>query len=66
MYIDNLLCFKGITLFFDLQEFSIFLFDKRGCDRIHRLKKKDTLSDILRKGVKELARCRHPRFLQVG
>ncbi|KAK2720262.1 SCY1-like protein 2 isoform X2 [Artemia franciscana] len=49
----------------DGKEFSIFLFDKRGCDRIHRLKKKDTLSDILRKGVKELARCRHPRFLQV-
>ena len=48
-----------------LQEASVFLFDKRTADKLHKPRRKETISEMLRHGVRQLERCRHPRLLHV-
>lgn len=48
-----------------LQEASVFLFDKRTADKLHKPRRKETIAEMLRHGVRQLERCRHPRLLHV-
>jgi len=49
----------------DGKEASVFLFDKRTADKLHKPRRKETISEMLRHGVRQLERCRHPRLLNV-
>ncbi|KAI9550555.1 hypothetical protein GHT06_005057 [Daphnia sinensis] len=49
----------------DGKEASVFLFDKRTADKLHKPRRKETISEMLRHGVRQLERCRHPRLLHV-
>ncbi|CAH0393983.1 unnamed protein product [Bemisia tabaci] len=46
-------------------EVSIFVFEKRLAEKLHKPKRKETVAEILRGGVRQLERFRHPRILQV-
>ena len=43
----------------------MFVFDKRTADKLHKPRRKETISEMLRHGVRQLERCRHPRLLHV-
>ncbi|XP_072159341.1 SCY1-like protein 2 isoform X2 [Bemisia tabaci] len=49
----------------DGKEVSIFVFEKRLAEKLHKPKRKETVAEILRGGVRQLERFRHPRILQV-
>ncbi|XP_058808190.1 SCY1-like protein 2 isoform X2 [Phymastichus coffea] len=49
----------------DGQEVSIFLFEKRSVEKIHKPKRKEAVTEMLRVGVKHLERFRHPKILKV-
>lgn len=49
-----------------LQEASIFLFEKRLAEKLHKPKRKDTVCEVLRGSVRQLERFRHPKILQVS
>lgn len=53
------------VFFFVSQEASIFFFDKRIADKIHKPKRKETISELLRVAAKQLDRYRHPRILSL-
>ena len=44
---------------------SIFVFDKRSVDKLHKPKRKDQVTELLRTGLGHLQCYRHPRLLQV-
>jgi len=48
-----------------LQEVSIFLFDKRSVDKLHKPKRRGTITDILRAGATQMELYKHPKLLQV-
>jgi hypothetical protein len=48
-----------------LQEVSVFLFEKRCAEKLHKPKRKETVTEILRASVRQLSRFRHPKILQV-
>lgn len=48
-----------------LQEVSIFLFDKRSVEKLHKPKRRETVTDILRAGATRMERYSHPKLLQV-
>lgn len=48
-----------------LQEVSIFLFDKRSVEKLHKPKRRETVTDILRAGAARMERYSHPKLLQV-
>lgn len=48
-----------------MQEVSIFLFEKRSAEKLHKPKRKETVTEILRGSVRQLERFRHPKILQV-
>ncbi|KAK6629257.1 hypothetical protein RUM43_003074 [Polyplax serrata] len=50
-------------LFFD--EVSIFIFEKKTAEKLHKPKRKETVTEILRGSVRQLERFRHPKILQV-
>lgn len=43
------------------QEVSIFIFEKRCAEKLHKPKRKETVTEILRNSVKQLERFRHPK-----
>lgn len=47
----------------DVKEASIFFFDKRVADKIHKPRRREIISEILRFSGKQLDRYRHPRIL---
>ncbi|KAF7395478.1 hypothetical protein HZH68_009528 [Vespula germanica] len=49
----------------DGKEVSVFLFDKRSVEKLHKPKRKETVTEILRNGAKEMQRFIHPKILQV-
>ncbi|XP_026830100.1 SCY1-like protein 2 isoform X2 [Ooceraea biroi] len=49
----------------DRMEISIFLFDKRSVEKIHKPKRKDAITDILRESATRMERISHPKLLQV-
>ncbi|XP_076649595.1 SCY1-like protein bma isoform X2 [Halictus rubicundus] len=48
----------------DKKEVSIFLFDKRSVEKICKPKRKEMVTDILRKGARKMERISHPKVLQ--
>ncbi|KAK2586480.1 hypothetical protein KPH14_010749 [Odynerus spinipes] len=50
----------------DGKEVSVFLFDKRPVEKVRlKLKRKETVTEILRKGAQQMQRFPHPKILQV-
>lgn len=43
------------------QECSVFLFEKRCAEKLHKPKRKETVTEILRASVKQLERLRHAK-----
>lgn len=52
--------FCGCNIF-SFQECSIFIFEKRCAEKLHKPKRKETVTEILRNSVKQLERFRHPK-----
>lgn len=54
------------VLFAPLQECSVFVFEKRCAEKLHKPRRKETVTELLRTSVRTLERFRHPRvgFLQ--
>lgn len=52
------ICFMFLYIF---QECSVFLFEKRCAEKLHKPKRKETVTEILRASVKQLERFRHPK-----
>ncbi|KAM7294094.1 SCY1-like protein 2 [Ixodes scapularis] len=46
-----------------LQEASVFVFEKRVADKLHKPKRKETITEILRFSVRQLDRFKHPKLL---
>ncbi|XP_071151113.1 SCY1-like protein 2 isoform X3 [Mytilus edulis] len=49
----------------DQKEASVFLFEKKIADKLHKPRRKETVSEILRKEVQHLERIKHPRILNI-
>ncbi|XP_023930039.1 SCY1-like protein 2 isoform X3 [Lingula anatina] len=49
----------------DQKEASVFIFDKKVADKLYKPKRKEAVSEVLRKCVKNLERFQHPQILQV-
>ncbi|CAH2005342.1 unnamed protein product [Acanthoscelides obtectus] len=49
----------------DGRECSVFIFEKRCAEKLHKPKRKETVTEILRGSVKQLERFRHPKILHV-
>lgn len=54
------------VFFFSFQECSIFLFEKRCAEKLHKPKRKEAVTEILRASVKQLERFRHPKVIFNG
>lgn len=57
---------RKLNLFFFsfyFQECSIFLFEKRCAEKLHKPKRKEAVTEILRASVKQLERFRHPKVI---
>ncbi|KAJ8866156.1 hypothetical protein PR048_033680 [Dryococelus australis] len=50
----------------DVSEVSVFLFEKRTAEKLHKPKRKETVTEILRGSVRQLERFRHPKVLQTS
>lgn len=46
------------------QECSVFLFEKRCAEKLHKPRRKETVTELLRASVKQLERFRHPKVKQ--
>ncbi|GAB6033329.1 hypothetical protein CHUAL_013097 [Chamberlinius hualienensis] len=49
----------------DKKESSVFVFEKKLAEKLHKPRRKETITEILRQGVKELERFKHPKLLNV-
>ncbi|XP_067120668.1 SCY1-like protein 2 isoform X3 [Centruroides vittatus] len=47
----------------DKREASVFFFEKRLADKLHKPKRKETITEILRFSVRQLDRFKHPKML---
>ena len=48
-----------------LQEVSIFVFDKKSVDKLHKPKRKEAMTELLKNGLGHLQCYRHPKLLFV-
>ncbi|CAH1102135.1 unnamed protein product [Psylliodes chrysocephalus] len=48
-----------------MKECSVFIFEKRCAEKLHKPKRKETVTEILRGSVRQLERYRHPKILHV-
>ena len=51
---------------FLFQECSVFLFEKRCAEKLHKPKRKETVTELLRASVKQLERFRHPKVKKMN
>uniref|UniRef100_A0A1B0FF22 Protein kinase domain-containing protein n=1 Tax=Glossina morsitans morsitans TaxID=37546 RepID=A0A1B0FF22_GLOMM len=49
----------------DGKECSIFVFEKRIAEKLHKPRRKETITELLKTSVKTLERFRHPKILQI-
>uniref|UniRef100_A0A0A9XY57 SCY1-like protein 2 n=2 Tax=Lygus hesperus TaxID=30085 RepID=A0A0A9XY57_LYGHE len=49
----------------DGKEASVFVFEKKCAEKLHKPKRKETVTELLRASVRQLERFRHPKILQV-
>ena len=54
-----------ICCFFSFQEVSIFVFDKKSVDKLHKPKRKEAMTELLKLGLGHLQCYRHPKLLNV-
>ncbi|CAD7082852.1 unnamed protein product [Hermetia illucens] len=59
------LFFSFLQIICDAQECSVFLFEKKIAEKLHKPKRKETVTELLRASVKQLERFRHPKILQI-
>ncbi|XP_067204009.1 SCY1-like protein 2 isoform X2 [Linepithema humile] len=48
----------------DKMEFSIFIFDKRSAEKLHKPKRREAVTDILRESAARMAQYSHPKLLK--
>lgn len=60
-----IICENLFNPLFCLQEVSIFVFEKKSAEKLHKPRRKETIAEILRSSVRQLERFRHPKILQV-
>ena len=53
------------SLQFSFQEASVFVFDKKIADKLHKPRRREAVAEILRREVKYLERFKHPKCLQI-
>ena len=56
--------YKQLCLCWAVQEASVFVFEKKSLDRFSRTQR-DVVLELLKKGVSQLTRLRHPKILSV-
>ncbi|XP_037085326.1 SCY1-like protein 2 isoform X2 [Pollicipes pollicipes] len=49
----------------DGKEVSIFVFEKKSAEKLYKPKRREAVTELLRAGIRQLERLRHPRILQV-
>ncbi|KAH8378837.1 hypothetical protein KR009_001709, partial [Drosophila setifemur] len=49
----------------DNKECSVFIFEKKIAEKLHKPRRKETITELLKSSVKTLERFRHPRILQI-
>ncbi|KAL5291270.1 hypothetical protein ACFFRR_010588 [Megaselia abdita] len=49
----------------DGRECSVFLFEKKIAEKLHKPRRKETVTELLRASIKQLERSRHPKMLTV-
>lgn len=54
---------KSKHLFSHPQEVSIFVFDKKSVDKLHKPKRKEAMTELLKNGLGHLQCYRHPKLL---
>ena len=54
-----------IFIFYLFQEVSIFVFDKKSVDKLHKPKRKEAMTELLKLGLGHLQCYRHPKLLNV-
>ena len=64
-YYIKILLLKINSFPLSFQEVSIFFFDKRSVDKLHKPKRKEAVTEILRNGARQMERVSHPKILQV-
>lgn len=64
-YYIKILFLKINSFPLSFQEVSIFFFDKRSVDKLHKPKRKEAVTEILRNGARQMERVSHPKILQV-
>lgn len=52
-------------LIYLFQECSVFLFEKRCAEKLHKPKRKETVTELLRASVKQLERLRHAKVCSI-
>lgn len=62
--IEKLIC-ANFLLSLRIQECSIFIFEKRCAEKLHKPKRKETVTEILRNSIKQLERFRHPKVIMI-
>lgn len=65
VFIDEL-SFNAIRVFAFLQDCSVFFFEKKVAEKLHKPKRKETITEILRFGVRQLERHKHPKLLSLA
>uniref|UniRef100_T1HAT6 Protein kinase domain-containing protein n=1 Tax=Rhodnius prolixus TaxID=13249 RepID=T1HAT6_RHOPR len=50
----------------DGKEVSVFVFEKKCAEKLHKPKRKETVTELLRGSVRQLERSRHPKILQLN
>ena len=51
--------------YISFQEVSIFVFDKKSVDKLHKPKRKEAMTELLKHGLGHLQCYRHPKLLNV-
>uniref|UniRef100_T1IGV0 Protein kinase domain-containing protein n=1 Tax=Strigamia maritima TaxID=126957 RepID=T1IGV0_STRMM len=49
----------------DKKEASVFVFEKKVAEKLHKPRRKETITEILRQSIRELERLKHPKLLLV-
>ena len=57
--------YKDLLFFFSFQEVSIFVFDKKSVDKLHKPKRKEAMTELLKLGLGHLQCYRHPKLLNI-
>ncbi len=60
---DNL--YSECLIFLSFQECSVFMFDKKTADKLHKPRRREIVTETLKRDVKLLCQLRHPKILKV-